>query len=79
MIDDGEQFWAFPKGTEENMRPANKWLAEEMRSKFPGASVAAARVEERVKLTAVPGDVMKDPNPIPQSSVSIGDDDEDDE
>lgn len=45
VVDGGQQFWAFPKGTEESMRPVNDWLANQLRDRILGVSTAQAAVE----------------------------------
>lgn len=78
VIDGGEQFWAFPKGTEESMRPANDWLAEQLRDHIMGASVA----KERAKLApsaVTETTVDVEPVDLPQMSMTVIDDDEEDE
>ena len=46
VVDGGAQFWAFPKGTEESMRPVNDWLANQLRDNIMGATTAQVAMEQ---------------------------------
>lgn len=60
VVDGGKQFWAFPKGTEESMRPVNDWLASQLRDQIMGASTAQATAEMEVEVGRRPGVTLPD-------------------